>query len=275
MKRIAILGCGPAGLIAAHEVEQQGFKPLIYSVKEKSPVGGAQFLHGPIDGVSGDDSDLEILFAKVGDRHGYAAKVYGDPEAVVSFDRYRTGKIEGWSLRIAYDRLWAMYEDDIIDGRLGPDQVQELVESPIAGIFSSIPAPILCYKTEHRFKEQAIAIVPIEDDSAIQARATDSNYVLYSGSANHSWYRRSSIDGEAWAEYSLGGKFAGQRAARDQRLLDMPGAVEGTKPMGTDCNCFDGEVFRIGRFGRWDRSQLVHTVQQDVRGLLDAMHAEV
>ena len=49
---VAVLGCGPAGLIAAWAAEQAGADVQIYSKKVQSIIPGSQYLHGPIPGVS-------------------------------------------------------------------------------------------------------------------------------------------------------------------------------------------------------------------------------
>jgi len=55
--RIAVLGCGPAGLMSAHAamVATESEADLaIFSTKRKSPLYGAQYLHQPIPFVSAD-----------------------------------------------------------------------------------------------------------------------------------------------------------------------------------------------------------------------------
>src|SRR3546814_7896241 len=50
--KVLILGCGPAGLIAAHAAKRMDADFIVMSKARKSFMNGAQYLHAPIPGVS-------------------------------------------------------------------------------------------------------------------------------------------------------------------------------------------------------------------------------
>src|SRR4051794_36471109 len=112
---VAVLGCGPAGLLSAHAAILGGCDVLVYSIKQKSPMNGAQYLHSPIPELTSQDPDAIIRYAKVGTRAGYATKVYGHPEAPCSWDKFEEGPRPAWSLSDSYEELWSRYGDLIID----------------------------------------------------------------------------------------------------------------------------------------------------------------
>src|SRR5262245_4664497 len=113
--KVAIFGCGPSGLIAAHAAATLGHDVAIFSRKKFSKTFGAMYLHEPIHRVSPRDPEMEIRIIKFGSRQGYAANVYGDPNAEVSWDKFHNGSSPGWDLAEAYRKLWALYEGLIVD----------------------------------------------------------------------------------------------------------------------------------------------------------------
>jgi hypothetical protein len=150
VKTCAILGCGPAGLIAAEAATQAGLTPLIFSRKVKSPMPGAQFLHAPIPGISQEGDEHKIKFIKTGTREGYARKVYGAPDAPCSWDEYPQGERVGWDLPAAYDRLWGKYQERILNGSLTAP-ILDFIEGSFDIVFSSIPLSYLCENPDHQF----------------------------------------------------------------------------------------------------------------------------
>lgn len=61
---IAILGCGPSGLVAAHAAMQINInkRVSVFSRNLRSPIYGAQYLHQPIPGTfAGQSIEPEII----------------------------------------------------------------------------------------------------------------------------------------------------------------------------------------------------------------------
>lgn len=103
---IAILGCGPAGLLVAHAAKQRGHGYEIFSKKRPSVLGGAQYLHRHIEGLTPPKPEAMVEFRHLGTQAGYASKIYDDPTFRTSWDQFDEGIHEVWNLRSAYERLW-------------------------------------------------------------------------------------------------------------------------------------------------------------------------
>jgi hypothetical protein len=235
---IAILGCGPAGLLAAHACARAGVEFNIYSVKRKSPISGAQYLHKPIPGIHNNQGpDGHIAYAKTGTREGYARKVYGNPDAPVSWDKFEEGLYAAWSMQQTYDFLWDEFSKDIEHITISPKFCADLVRVEDI-VISSIPAPAICMSANHRFHQTTVYL---RDGDPTYEEAPMDNSIIYNGVPNVPWYRASNLFGHRSVEF--GNK--------------VRGAQRGMKPTGHNCDC-QPEVLRIGRFGRWERGVLAH-----------------
>jgi hypothetical protein len=235
--KIAILGCGPTGLLAAHAASMARVPYDIFSRKEKSVQGGAQFLHEHIPDLTHVEADGFLRVRKWGGPEGYAEKVYGDRSHPTSFREFETGLMPAWSLRQAYDELWLRYSDDVVTREITAPFVALMV-SKYDLVISTIPLPALCYRRdEHRFNYQAIKIT---DDIEIETK--ENNIMCYSGDKRDAWYRTSRIFGVAQTEWPY------HRVTRGR---------EGHKPIGNTCDCH-AKVMRAGRFGKWQKGILTH-----------------
>lgn len=242
---VAVLGCGPAGLMAAHAATIEGHEVSIFSIRQKSQLGGAQYLHRHIEGITEEDPELGIRYAKFGDAETYTRKVYGFTEDSSSFDKTPEGWIGAWNLSRAYDRLWGIYKDRIHHEQLHGEKVGQISPS-FELVISSVPAPAVCYNSAHSFNRQGIYLVSAAD--------VEPNTVLYSGRMSEPWYRQSNIEGAAWTEYST--------ASMNRDWLNAAGfgngmIRKGIKPTGHNCDCHPW-LLRVGRFGEWKRGVLTH-----------------
>lgn len=254
--RIAVLGCGPAGLLAVHAAATQGLGVDVYSVKKKSPHGGAQYLHRAIPELTDLDADFSLRYVKLGNREGYARKVYGNPDAPVSWDKFWEGDVEAWSMGDAYDNLWEMYSHLIRDIQLDCHRAARLaLEYPV--IVNTIPAKAICLKPdEHTFEEQRIALSTV---GQMDAR----NVIVYNGQETEPWYRTSNINGVAWTEYST--------TTAVGFIEDPPKHLDyGFKPVRTNCDCHP-TIRRMGRFGKWQKQVLSHEAFFDMESLLESL----
>lgn len=238
--RIAVLGCGPAGLLVAHAVTRAGLTPIIYSRKQPSSIGGAQYLHSAIPDLTGAEPDGEVEFIFTGKKEVYATKVYGDPYAKTSWDSYQPGTHGIWSMRKAYDELWQRYSEHIQDQEVDRDIVQRINEfHPY--VFSTIPPASFCYNAEHEFIRQRVRIVYGEAHRQVDLDGND--YIMYNGEEDIPWYRRSVIFGWYGMEYPP------ETAPH--------GAATVMKPLSTTCNCFP-TIRRFGRYGQFRKEVLIH-----------------
>ena len=74
--KVVVLGCGPAGLIAAHAAAMQGADIRIMSKPRKSFMNGAQYLHKHINGTPYSDP-FQVSYEMLGSPEQYRLKVYG------------------------------------------------------------------------------------------------------------------------------------------------------------------------------------------------------
>jgi len=232
MTAVAILGCGPSGLLAALAAEQAGLDPHIYSRKVKSVLPGAMYMHEPITGLTAKEPDGEVNFRKIGNKEGYALKVYGRRDAPTSWAQFPEGKYQAWAMGAAYDRLWGMYGDAV---RPWDSLDSDAVLAPYDLVLSTIPAMAMCLHPAHNFRYQEVFI------SDTGYRELEEGDILYNGDPEDHWYRSSLIFGHGATESTI----------------PMPNSFKGRKPISTDCDCRP-EIKRIGRFGRWEKGVLVH-----------------
>lgn len=250
---VAILGCGPSGLLAAHACAMRNVPFVIFSPYKKSKLGGAQFSHIPIPGIHEEDEKVMLTYQVTGDAGTYQRKVYGQQKVeFVSFDNVKDGMtVPAWSLTSMYDQLWTKYQERIVDYEVKPSRIEELRAS-FDLVISSAPANITCYGTEtqevqHQFRYQTIRLI----NETLDPNLPD-NTIWYDGTDEHSFYRMSSIFGAGSTEWSAFGA-----------LPPIKNLVTVNKPLWTNCDCHlskDGDypnsVLRVGRFGVWNKGVL-------------------
>jgi len=245
---VCILGCGPAGLLAAHAVEREGGTVTIISLRHKSRIPGAVFLHESIPGLSSRKPDGTIFFQKEGTKRGYAKKVYGNPDAPCSWDLFPRGERRAWSMFILYDRLWARFRLRIKDHLIHQGLLQEITSAGFDLVISAIPVPTICHNDRHEHEHQSISVLNRSLDPLLGNSIY--NGVIYNGDSRFNWYRTSNIFGHEATESTV--PFTAEQTAVYGARVSL-----GYKPLQTDCDCHPG-IERVGRFGRWEKGVLVH-----------------
>lgn len=272
MKPVAILGCGPAGLMAAHAAAMKGHPVAIFSKPDsdgkaaKSRLGGAQFLHRPIPLINNEEEpDAMITYLCRGDAATYRQKVYGDDPTIpfVSMENVRDGMVQpAWNLQATYDALWEHLSGGAVNpASIGPAWVQAMVDAnEFETIISTVPLPSICLVHNGfepggcSFYTQKITIAPECIDPGLP-----DNTVLYNGDLGRSWYRASRLFGVGSTEWS-------DLATRPP----ADGLVKASKPIRTTCKCWEGDVLRMGRNGTWTKGVLTHDA---FFGVADALHS--
>jgi hypothetical protein len=257
--KVAILGCGPTGLLAAHGVRMAGEamgRPVevqIFSNKRKSPLYGCQYLHGSIPGL--ELPSQRVSYQLLGDVDTYRKKVYGGDEDVAVSPELLSKAHTAWDIRAAYDQLWKMYEPSVVDYffSIGSWRLlrRQLAEEQFQLTFTALPAPVLCTDTTKAictFESQPVwamgdapdlgrfAEVPV----GVQART-----VVCNGLPGDPWYRASRVFGHATVEWPVD-------------ATPPHGASRVLKPLSTTCACNRG-VIRLGRYGLWQKGVLAHS----------------
>lgn len=244
--KVAILGCGPAGIFAAHAAAEAHAHFNIFSKPRKSYMRGAQYLHRPIPGLSGDPFQVE--YSLKGTTKGYRNKVYGDTSDVLVSPETLVGTADAWDIREAYDAGWDRYHRRVLDADISKWTEDDLfaLTSKYDLVVSTIPANLLC-RHEHDFSYQSVQVTDfIKTQGPFEGR---DNLVVCSGDSDDWWYRQSRIHGWENTEYPEGVDLS--------NLREMAHVFDVEKPISNNCDCFKG-IAREGRYGRWQKGVLSH-----------------
>lgn len=236
---VCVLGCGPAGLLAAQAAASLGLEAHIVSHKVKSKIAGAQFLHEPIPGITEEAPDFIIDVRHLGHASDYARKVYGSEDAPTSWSEY-DGAIPAFDLRKSYDLLWDVWVDEIRDLPVTGDVVSKALDN-YDFVVSSVPLPILAEAVGATgdFRSQSVWI----SDKLTFSMAR--NCIIYNGEAATDWYRASHIGGHGSMEYGFDPGFGLQIS----KPLDYTFEQESAEI---------SDIVLVGRYGRWEKGVLVH-----------------
>lgn len=272
MGRVAVLGCGPSGLLAAHAASMHEHDVDIISRKAKSEITGAQYLHASIPGIHDlEFKPVQMDYILKGTPEGYAEKVYGKELA----GRFRTSpesltrRHDAWDLQHTYELLWQWYEDSIVQA----DITHVVLEDILAGgvydlVLSTVPANVLCQKGHY--------FTGIEIMAGQFSVGLPDNTVLCNGEIFPSWYRASNVFGYQYAEWSSETKTPSGRPMT-RPPIPLRSIV---KPLETNCDCwlpepgnFDGlaKYARLGRYGKWHKKELTHHAFEEAMDLCEAI----
>lgn len=254
-RRVLILGCGPAGLLAAHAATLLAHKPIIVSRKRPSQLFGCQYLHQAIPLDVWEEDPIEVDYQLRGTVEEYALKVYGPgnvPEQV-SPAKF-TGKHYAWDIRKTYAELWRKYEPLVHDVQLTANDIDGMLGYYQPDIvYTSIPLPLICADPAHDFR--STKCLAIGDAPEVGQRApgiAPPNTVICDGTGNTGYYRASNVFGYQTVEYP------GWRTRPP-----IAGVVDFFKPISNTCTCWP-ELKRIGRMGMWQKGVLAHDVFNQV-----------
>lgn len=260
MTKVAILGCGPAGMFAAHAAVGQGCDVEIFSKPRKSFMRGAQYLHRPIPGLSTDHFTID--YQLTGTIEGYREKVYGDDPDIPVSPQSLVGKHNAWDIREAYDNAWSEYGHTVRDLDVSSAKGFEFVEKILEDhdvVLSTIPAKQMCYgghvfRSEKIWSTDWVKHVGVFEDKIGEPMID--NVVICSGDPGDWWYRQSRIQGYENTEFPLSKK------PPYEKIWEVE------KPVSTDCDCWNGEIQRLGRYGSWRKGILSHEAYYATEALL-------
>lgn len=250
-KKVVVLGCGPAGLFAAHAARKMGADLMILSKKRRSEMYGAQYLHTGIPGLTDGTKSFDVEYRLEGDLDDYLRKVYGAviPERSAITRESLVGRYPAWDIRWAYNRAFDVYRDTIENHTVAADTMRALLmELRPALLISTIPAPELCQmRPGHSFDTRRVWAIGDAPERGIFAPRpfTDPNLILYNGEDSPGWYRASNIGGYYAVEWP------------EDIKPPIPEVAAVDKPVSTTCDCWmrwkRSKVVRLGRYGAWNR----------------------
>jgi len=255
-RQVAVLGSGPAGLLAAHAATIWGFEAhIISATTEPSKLYGAQYLHEAIPEIP-HSAPVEISVELRGTVNDYREKVYGaDYKGPVSPAVLQGGHF-GWDIRQAYNWLWDTYGNEIYDFRFNPVSFADFAKTQAVYydyIFSSIPLVQVCGDVTHEFFSQHVYAIGDAQELGIECPVrTEPNMIRHDGTKDTSWYRASNIFGHGTAEWPA-----------QRKKPPIAGLAVVTKPLSTNCTC-GPNIIRIGRYGQWKKGVLAHTAFEQV-----------
>jgi hypothetical protein len=256
MTEVAIVGCGPAGLLAAHAVAIAGHAPVLYSKKaEMSPNARGVFLHRPVPGITSGVERQTISLVAVGSRYTYAEKVYGREDAPTSWDKYANRAVSGWPIASAYLRLWDLYSPLVREAEIGPEEAVALDWSyPL--VINTAPAYALCKVRPWHRDVDGVHLFPsrriwVRHEAPV---GLPNNTMMYNGRSQDPWCRASRLFGVGATEYGS----------------PQPNAHEGIKVGPTTCDC-NPRIHRAGRWGTWKPGVLLHHAYETAKELCDAL----
>jgi len=249
-KHVAILGCGPAGLMAAHAANMMGWSLDIYSKKVKSQLHGAQYLHKPIPKIDTGGPNL-VSYKLRGTPEEYRSKVYGeDWDGTVSPEDLAENH-PAWDLRQAYDWLWKEFEpwikDCLIQG--GENAFRNWVHFKGADlVISTVPRKLWAVKGDHFESTKIWALGDGDPDVGLASQ--DNFTVICDGTPICDWYRSAKIFGHSTLEWPYRELW---------RKPPAPGAVIVEKPLR--CSSVGaGDFIHMGRYGAWEKGILTSDV---------------
>lgn len=250
-KTVVVLGCGPAGLFAAHAAKLWGADVHIISKKRRSEMYGAQYLHSGIPGLTDDQKAGEVEYRLIGDLDDYLSKVYGPiiPERSAITKESLVGVYPAWDIRRAYHRAFEVYHRDIIPESLDSTSIPRIAaDFNPAVIISTVPAPTLCAAPgAHAFDVRTVWAIGDAPERGVFAPrySEEPNVIWYNGEDSPAWYRYSLISGYAAMEWP------------EQSRPPSAEVAKVDKPVATSCHCWLGHrkypIVRMGRYGAWNR----------------------
>ena len=258
--KAAVLGCGPAGLLAVHgivraaEAAEREVEIKIFSQKRKSPLFGCQYLHRAIPGL--ELPNRRVDYRLQGSIAGYREKVYGSSEDVAVSPELLEEDHWAWDIRAAYDQLWERYELAIHDYFLTPGSLRllfaKLYEEQFDIYISTVPAPVICLDRGCTFDREEVWA---QGDAPELGRWANTpvelpeGTILCSGREEDEWYRVSRVFGHHTIEWPA-------------EAVTPVGASRVTKPLKTDCECHP-QWHRSGRYATWKKGVLAHESYRD------------
>jgi hypothetical protein len=254
---VAVIGCGPAGLAAAHAAFGMNCDVTIFSPDDKSPQTGPLILQRPIPGITVDHPDGYIRQLVIdGSILDYRYKLYGDINIGINGDQLELG-YHCWNHVKAYDKMWKLYmaTGNSVSHVYGLVKKTELAElhHHFDLVVNTAPLKKLCRDRRHRFLSKPVDIT-LERSYPDQPPDT----TIFNAGNNYRWVRSAWLLGNECTEWLPG-------EAPDEL---NPFTIH--KPISHNCNCYP-HVLGTGRFGAWKNQVWVDSAYYNVRSVLVSM----
>lgn len=269
MKRVAVIGCGPAGLAAAHAASGLGSAVTIYSPAEKSPQRGPLILQRPIPAITTDHPTGYIRQIVIGGSIlDYRYRLYGDINISIQGDMLRRG-YHCWDHIEAYDKLWDIYmtpgngKADHANMMINGSELAEL-HNRFDLVVNTAPLRDLCLKVPSRHDQGKLVPMHKFTFKAVDITMGYSypdqpeDTTVFNAGTEFPWVRSAWLLGNSCTEWLPG------TAPKSLKPFTI------RKPIRHDCTCFPN-VLGTGRFGSWRNETWVDTAYYDTRDAIISM----
>lgn len=269
-KSVAILGCGPAGMMVAHAANLCGWDFHIYSNRQKSPLHGAQYLHESIPSITCGEGEM-LRYELIGTPEQYRHKVYGDAwDGQTSPEDFETEHL-AWNLRTAYDDLWDMYGEQIGEATINQHSLKTLRRhwEEYDLVISTIPRTVFDHD-ESNFQQARIWALGDGDYERVHIYRPKPFHVVCNGlKGNAPWYRVSNIFGYCtmeWTQWWNAPYASVTPPARGAALVVKPLVYTGNA--ATD-------IIHLGRYAEWTKGVLTSDVFRESMRIFASDSVEV
>lgn len=262
MKSVAILGCGPAGMMVAHAAVMAGWDFRIYSRRVKSPLYGAQYLHEPIPGLDTGEPRT-VRYKLTGTPEQYRRKVYGDTWDGTTSPEDFMETHHAWDLRGAYDDLWWRYSAQIAEVTL-TDVAELKCMLSISNYFgpdlviSTVPRKLWAQPGDVFESTKVWALGDTELPRVDKPYRPEPFTVQCDGRPHIPWYRVSNIFGHCTMEWPYASPWT-RKGVLGGVVGPHPGASIVEKPLRHSSTAAS-DFIHLGRYGAWQKGVLTSDV---------------
>jgi len=252
--KVAILGSGMSGLIAAKALVDEGIYDFnIYDkcVANVSQQKGLHYLHGSCN-IPLDPHRLENLVVKPDNitediSVQYSKKIWGNDKVLNNSLVNLLAETTVYNFRQAFEILMKRFENKIQKVNVNRDMIH-MFQQEYDLIISTIPLQVL-YPEAICESEVVYASEGLPDGLELKDFT-----VMYNLDMNVPWYRASKVFGQTYTEFVGAHPTAIPiRKIKTQTSIDVQQVFE------------DGHLLLVGRFAEWNRKRLVHEVYNIVR----------
>ncbi len=255
MDKIAILGSGASGLLAAWVCLEFGKDFDIFSSDMNKPkISGFVYLHNNCNIPFIRNASMWQIFLPyhISDsilEKMYSNKVYRDKNTLSSILQQKNQKwlVNIWNMQDVVDVIWEAVKSKIklrIIHNIA--EINDIADSNnYKCVISTIPLNKIDDSQEYEYTTSYIQTYPSDYNI---------NFCIYDAAQNIDWYRMGSIFGSGFKEYA--------------------GKVDDAKPLikvitAKKLPKVSDNVLLTGRYGKWDKSVLIDKVYGDVKEFLE------
>jgi hypothetical protein len=260
MLKVAVIGTGPSALLAAWGVLQEVQATVTFykppGVPVISQIHGAQYVHGIIQDLPGEIQPFWLRYRHFGTEEGYRLKIYGVngvAEGDTSWRKFEEKEL-AWPIREVYaylvGELLNSGQCPVVEQGIREYDCEVLVDH---NDYVLNTAPLNKIAPGGTYYSEKVLIAPTNE------LIVPNNEIWYIGDGRLA-YRASNIGGHVSTEYPMhAGPNLRPRIRKQTKEISKPLRCEGVELEG---------VYRLGRYGKWQKGVLVHHVYEEARQIV-------